>query len=156
MQNIPPLGTPFDPNVPPSESENKPNYVLDTFAVMAYLQEEKGQERERELLVSAQKGNAVVRLSLINWGELVYTIEREQGTKVANQLVQDIDRGPFVLEQVSRGRIAAAARIKSSHSVSYADAFAIALAKELDATLVTGDPEFKALEKEIDILWLSS
>ena len=30
-----------------------------------------------------------------------------------------------------------------------ADAFAAALAKEKKAELVTGDPEFKALEKEI-------
>lgn len=38
--------------------------------------------------------------------------------------------------------------------MSYADAFAAALSKEKKAGLVTGDPEFKALEKEIDINWL--
>jgi predicted nucleic acid-binding protein len=35
-----------------------------------------------------------------------------------------------------------------------ADAFAVALAKEKKAQLVTGDPEFKAVEKEIRIQWL--
>ena len=34
------------------------------------------------------------------------------------------------------------------------DAFAAALAKEKKAELVTGDPEFKALAKEIKIHWL--
>jgi len=35
-----------------------------------------------------------------------------------------------------------------------ADAFAAALAKEKKTDLVTGDPEFKPLEKEIKINWL--
>ena len=34
------------------------------------------------------------------------------------------------------------------------DSFAIALAEESAATVVTGDPEFKAVEKLIPILWL--
>ena len=34
------------------------------------------------------------------------------------------------------------------------DAFAAALAREKKAELVTGDPEFKALAKEINIRWL--
>ncbi len=35
-----------------------------------------------------------------------------------------------------------------------ADAFAAALAKEKKAELITGEPEFKPLEKEIKIHWL--
>ena len=35
-----------------------------------------------------------------------------------------------------------------------ADAFAAALAREKKAELVTGDPAFKALEKEIKVQWL--
>jgi predicted nucleic acid-binding protein len=38
--------------------------------------------------------------------------------------------------------------------MSLADAFAAALARETKAELVTGDPEFKPLEKEIKIHWL--
>jgi predicted nucleic acid-binding protein len=47
-----------------------------------------------------------------------------------------------------------AAIYKATHRVAYADAFAAALAKERRAELVTGDPEFKPLEKEIKIRWL--
>ncbi|MEY4200495.1 MAG: hypothetical protein RLZZ265_2235, partial [Verrucomicrobiota bacterium] len=47
-----------------------------------------------------------------------------------------------------------AAQFKATHKMSLADAFAAALAKEKKAELVTGDPEFKALEKEIKIHWL--
>ena len=47
-----------------------------------------------------------------------------------------------------------AADFKARFKLSLADAFAAALAKELKAELVTGDSEFKALEKEIKIHWL--
>ncbi len=47
-----------------------------------------------------------------------------------------------------------AADFKARFRISLADAFAAALAKEKKAELVTGDPEFKALEKEIKIIWL--
>ncbi|MFY9672974.1 MAG: PIN domain-containing protein [Terriglobales bacterium] len=47
-----------------------------------------------------------------------------------------------------------AADFKARFKLSLADAFAAALAKERKVELVTGDPEFKALEKEIKVQWL--
>ena len=47
-----------------------------------------------------------------------------------------------------------AADFKARHSISLADACAAALAKEKNADLVTGDPEFKSLERELGIRWL--
>ena len=47
-----------------------------------------------------------------------------------------------------------AALFKATHKMSYADCFAAALAKQKNAELITGDPEFKALEKDIKIVWL--
>jgi predicted nucleic acid-binding protein len=47
-----------------------------------------------------------------------------------------------------------AADFKARFPMSLADAFAAALAKEKKAELVTGDPEFKAVEKEIKVAWL--
>ena len=47
-----------------------------------------------------------------------------------------------------------AASFKARHKMSYADCFAAALAKQKNAELITGDSEFKAVEKEIRIQWL--
>jgi hypothetical protein len=41
-----------------------------------------------------------------------------------------------------------------SRAISYAGAFAVALAQEMTATLVTGDPEFKRVESLVKIMWL--
>ncbi len=47
-----------------------------------------------------------------------------------------------------------AAEFKSPHRMSLGDSFAAALAKQKKADLYTGDPEFKAVEKDIKIIWL--
>jgi predicted nucleic acid-binding protein len=47
-----------------------------------------------------------------------------------------------------------AARIKSIKRMAYADCFAVALARLKKAELYTGDPEFKAVEKDIKVVWL--
>jgi predicted nucleic acid-binding protein len=44
---------------------------------------------------------------------------------------------------------------KSKNKMSFADAFAAALAKQRKAHLTTGDPEFKQIEKEVPITWLT-
>ena len=53
-----------------------------------------------------------------------------------------------------RDRTFAAAHLKAHHKLSFADAFAVALAQEKSATVVTGDPEFKQGEPLIPVLWL--
>jgi len=47
-----------------------------------------------------------------------------------------------------------AAQIKTQYPISYADAFAVALAQELNAIIVTGDPEFKQVESIVTLFWL--
>ena len=49
-----------------------------------------------------------------------------------------------------------AAQFKARHKMSYADAFAAALAKTRKAELITGDREFKSLERDIKVHWLDS
>jgi len=44
-----------------------------------------------------------------------------------------------------------AAKLKGKHQIPYADCFAAALARRLKAPVVTGDPEFKKLTREISI-----
>ena len=61
---------------------------------------------------------------------------------------------PIDFHSTTRALADAAADFKARFKLSLADAFAAALAKERRAELVTGDLEFKALEKEIKVQWL--
>jgi ribonuclease VapC len=154
MANIPPSTAPSSPTAPANAREKKRLYVLDASALFALLQKEEGQARVAALIAEAQKDNQPLHLSLINWGEIYYTVEREQGAEVAKELIRDIEKLPIALTEVNRARVEAAVHVKSKYRVSYADAFAVALAQELGAIVVTSDPEFKSVEKIVPILWL--
>jgi predicted nucleic acid-binding protein len=132
----------------------KPSYVLDSYALLAYLQAEPGGERIRDLLREARTGKSHLFLSLINLGEISYIVARRSGDLVADVSVRDILRLPVQVADASMNRVMAAARVKAHYPVSYADAFAVALAQELKATVVTGDPEFKKAEALAPILWI--
>lgn len=128
-------------------------YVLDSYAILAYLEGEPGASLVAEILRRTLNG-ALVFMSLINFGEVAYIAERERGAQQAAAILQDIRRLPILLSGVNEQRVLAAARIKARYPLSYADAFAVALAQELDATVVTGDPEFKAVESIVPVFWL--
>ena len=67
--------------------------------------------------------------------------------------MKDLRDLPITFFEASEERILAAAWIKASHAISYADSFAVQLAQELKAALVTGDPEFEVV-KDLQVLWL--
>lgn len=130
------------------------NYVLDSFAMLAYLADEPGAGLVSQVLEHGQQRDGDVFISVINLGECVYIIERELGLESAHQAIAAIEQLPVKVVDAGRVKTFAAAHIKANYRVSFADAFAIALAQDLAATIVTGDPEFKEVEKLIQILWL--
>jgi ribonuclease VapC len=57
--------------------------------------------------------------------------------------------------EVNRDFAYEAAKLKGKYRIAYADCFAVALSEKLNATLVTGDPEFKKLKGRISIQWIN-
>ncbi len=90
-------------------------------------------------------------MSLINLGEVYYATGRRHGRPAADTVLNYIKELPINLHPVDRRHVLAAARYKMNHAIAYADAFAAAAAAELDAVLLTGDPELFALEGKIQI-----
>lgn len=131
-----------------------PAYVLDSYALLAYFNSEPGGDRIVSLLITAQAGEADLFASLINLGEIFYLTYRRVGVTEAQEMLRTLRGLPIELCEASESRILAAAEMKALHPISYADAFAAALTIELDAQLVTGDPEFKALEPELRVMWV--
>jgi PIN domain nuclease of toxin-antitoxin system len=132
----------------------KPGYVLDSFAVLAYFQAETGGVKVKDILKEASAGRASAFLSVLNLGEIIYIIERRLGRDTAEGTLGDILRLPIQLAEASIDRVLGAAHIKAHHAISYADAFAVSLARELNATVVTADPEFNKVQSLVNILWL--
>jgi ribonuclease VapC len=67
----------------------------------------------------------------------------------------DCEQLPIELFPIDQPLVRAAAEIKSEHALSYADAFCAATAQRLNATVLTGDPEFKSVKHLIKIRWLT-
>ena len=134
----------------------KPVFVVDSFALLAYFQGEPAALKVKEILVEARNGHAVVLLSLINLGEIIYTVERKLGVDTSREILEDILALPVQLAEVTMDRVVSAAHIKANFPVSCADAFAVALAQEMRATVITGDPEFKRVESLVEVLWLTT
>ena len=135
-------------------SENQPVYLLDSYALLAYLEDESGKTRVQELLTMAQKGRCRVVMCLVNLGEVLYITERERGLPLAQRVLALVESLPLELLDASRDLVLDAAHLKAHHALSYADAFAVAAAKREQAIVLTGDPEFKAVEKLVKVEWL--
>ena len=121
---------------------------------MAFFNGEPAAPRVRDRFDQAMESGGLLALCVVNWGEVVYQFERAGGAAAAASVIRDIDNLPIEVVPVDRDLTRLAAGFKARGGLSYADAFAAALAKERNAGLLTGDPELKALEKDIKILWL--
>jgi ribonuclease VapC len=129
-------------------------YVFDSFALLAYFGNEPGAETVEQLLRQAQGETVTIHLSLVNLGEVYYITQRERGPDIAMATLALIDQLPLHQQAIDRPRVLAAAALKANYAISYADAFAAALAQQLQGPVVTGDPEFQKVAALVEILWL--
>lgn len=128
--------------------------VLDSYALMAFFEDEPGADLVRELILKAEDDRVKLLISVVNLGEIWYSISRATSPKTADQYIGEINGMAIEVVDVDWQLTRQAAEFKANGNISYADCFAAALAKAKKAELITGDKEFKLLENEIKISWL--
>jgi ribonuclease VapC len=129
-------------------------YVLDSFALLALFQEERGAVRVQELLAGAREGEHELYMSVVNLGEVVYTVENRRGLEASQEALAAADQLPIEIVEVDRPLALSAARLKATSGIGYADCFAAALAQRLAGAIVTGDLDFQQIEHSVAIEWL--
>lgn len=129
-------------------------YLLDSFALLRFIQKEPGSEPVKALLDNAQRGTACAMLNVINMGEVIYTVQRRFGLRYKLDVVMNIGRLGIVILPAPNDLVFRAAELKAQFALSYADAFVVASAMEHNAVVVTGDPEFRQVETLVKILWV--
>jgi ribonuclease VapC len=129
-------------------------YVLDSHALIAYLEGEEEGKGMIPVLDNAVEGKAELYMCVVNWGEIYYITLRELGEEKAELYLSSISKYPITIVNVDRELTLVAARFKAHYKISYADAFAAGLAEIKNAVLLTGDEEFKQLNKIIKIKFL--
>jgi predicted nucleic acid-binding protein len=85
--------------------------------------------------------------SWINLGEVLYIEIRRHGEERATAVVDGVAAALAGVETADAELTRAAAAIKASGGVSFADCFAIATAERHRAPLLSGDPEILALPR---------
>src|SRR3989304_7233371 len=131
------------------------NYILDAWAVVAWLEKESGYLRVSELLEKAGNRELRLTMSIVNFGEVFYRTGKLYGIAEATRTERRIRALPInIIAPVEETLVMRAAYIKAQFPISYADAFAAALAEQEKAILVHGAPDFKRLDKTIKIQWL--
>lgn len=127
----------------------EPCYVLAACALLRFAQAEAGMEKVREFLYSAQRGECRLLMHQINLGEVVYRIGKVHGWPLAERKRWEIGLLPIAIVPFADPLFWRAVQIKAEHPLSYADAFAAALALECQATLLSSAPEFAALDGQL-------
>ncbi|MDY6990792.1 MAG: type II toxin-antitoxin system VapC family toxin [Thermodesulfobacteriota bacterium] len=133
----------------------KKRSLLDSFAILAWIQNEKGAQKVEDLLYRAQDGREHVLLNIINLGEIYYRCARIRDLSFAKDILEKMKLLPIKIYPCPNDLVLAAAEIKAQYPMGYADAFVVATAIRENARVVTGDPEFKTLAHLIEIDWLS-
>ena len=124
--------------------ENKPaaisQYVIDSYALLAYLEGEAGADRVKEFLEAAQQGKCRLFMCSVNLGEVMYIVERERGIPKAQETLARIDELPIETVDADRALTLAAAHLKTECPIAYTDCFAAALAMAKKAVLIYRRP----------------
>jgi predicted nucleic acid-binding protein len=101
------------------------------------------------MLVTAGKKDNPLLMTDVNYAEVKYSIVKKDGAEAWAEAAKVLQGLPIDFHSTTRALADTAADFKARFKLSLADAFAAALAKEKKIELVTGDPEFRPLEKEI-------
>ena len=87
--------------------------MLDSWAMLAYLEAEPAAQEVRQTLRRARRKEILVLFSLINYGECLYVIEREQGIREAQRAVGIIDQLALRAVPADRSLVFEAAHTKA-------------------------------------------
>lgn len=115
-------------------------HVLDANALCRFLTDASGAEIVERILSDSHDAGETVRMSVINWGEVLYVLARTCGFDEAQRSLARVERLLTIVD-ADRAITAAAARLKAEYKLPYADCFAAAVTGK-SGVLVTADQEF--------------
>ena len=129
--------------------------VLDSWAIIAYLEDEDAASKVADIIADAHDEHIPLIMTVVNAGEVWYIVARQTSAADADASIKQLRDLGIEFVDADWGLARDAGYFKSKNKMSLADAFAAALAKQRKAHLATGDPEFKQIEREVAIKWLT-
>jgi predicted nucleic acid-binding protein len=128
--------------------------VLDSSALLAFLENQAGASRIANLLSLALQGEREVLMSVVNWGEVCYASSRAKGADVARRTEAQVAQLPVTIVDADRPLTRVAAEFHVRYKLPYVDCFAAALASRHKAPVATCDRDFSRIVSEIPLIWI--
>lgn len=127
--------------------------VLDSWPVLEWiLGKQPATNLVAGLFSEAEAGKLRLAMSAINTGEVYYFLKKHRAADLAASWRDSCEALPVTMDVPTAETIWRAAELKSRFAISYADAFAAELAQRFRCPLITGDPEFRSVDK-LDLDW---
>ena len=128
---------------------DNPRYLLDTSALLALSGDEPGADIVEGLLAKGRRGEISVYLSFMSAMESGYKAYQARGEDGLANLLAYLQQLPLTRVDVNDELIALAARMKGAYRLCLGDAWILATAKQIGATLVHKDPEFEQAKADV-------
>jgi PIN domain nuclease of toxin-antitoxin system len=128
--------------------------VLDSFALLVFLFKEKGHQKIVDVFEAATDDGGITLMAAPNWAEVRYVVQRKVGVERWSEVRSTVLALPIQIVPADQALAEAAGALKATKKMSLADCFAAALAQQQRSPVYTGDPEFKAVEKDVKVIWL--
>lgn len=132
-------------------------YVLDSSAVLRYIDDEPGSERVRLILRACVSEQARVWISAVQWGEIAGNLRKRLGPSHEQRILSGLLPVEAEIVPANGNRAVHSAELRVDRGLSYADAFALDLAMDSrEHVLVTADYGFKSVADLVQIEFLPS
>jgi predicted nucleic acid-binding protein len=120
-------------------------HVLDANALYRFLRNGPGAELVEDVFKGARRANAAVLMSVINWGEVHYSITRSSGIVAADAALRELENLPIAVLPADIEQTRTAAILKSSFGLPYADCFAAALSGKTGVLITAETKDFSRI-----------
>ncbi len=120
-------------------------HILDANGLYRFLTGGPGADIVSRLFREARDAEQPLRMSVVNWGEVYYTVARAQGFTETGKIMDRVKMLPLTVLDADESVTTKAARLKASHGLPYADCFAAAIAGTGDILVTSDAKDFKRI-----------
>lgn len=125
-------------------------YVLDSSAVLRYLDGEAGADRVSEIIKGHLAGGCEAVISSVHWGEIAGQVCKRRGRAALDMVLSRLAAFGIPVAPVDADRAVRAALIRLKTTIPYVDAFGVELAADSrERVFVTADFDFKVASREV-------
>jgi predicted nucleic acid-binding protein len=130
-------------------------YVLDSSAILRFVDDEAGAARVAEIIKSHLAGRCVAIVSAVHWGEVAGITCKAHGKQAMEMLLSRLSAFGIQVVGADGERAVRAALIKVKRDLPYVDAFGVELAGDSgEHVFVTADFDFKSVGRDVAVEFL--